>query len=157
MPAVPKYPHMSDNESRIWDSFKRSGNLPAGPLYYDARVGNPIPAEPGAETWVSVVRNVTSRKRIDAIVHAANGWWLFEVKVRAGLSAIGQAIGYELLFSVSIAGEEPVFVVIVCDRVSRDVDVICEHEGIGLYVSKWYPTPLWKPPALAGIFPIPRR
>ena len=147
------YPGMSKGEARVWRQFMLSGNLPAGDLYYNVRVGNPIPAEPGAATWVSVVRNATSRKRLDAVVNGTDWWWLFEVKIRAGLSAIGETIGYEYLFNVAIAGDKPVVEVIVCDYVSRDVDVIAEHEGIGLFVVQWYPTPKWIPPGLAGLYP----
>ena len=149
----PKYPGMSRGESRVWHQFLKSGNLPKGALYYNVRVGNPIPAEPGAEPWLSVVRNATSRKRLDAVVDDGEWWWLFEVKIRAGLSAIGETIGYEYLFNVAIAGAKPVVEIIVCDYVSRDVDVIAEHEGIGLFIVQWVPTPRWIPPALAGLYP----
>ena len=153
MPAWPSYPHMSSAESRVWHTFRQQVYIPPGALYYDARVGNPIPAEPGADPWVSRVRNVTSRKRLDAVLDTGTAWWLFEVKVRAGLSAVGQCIGYEYLFSASIAGEKPVMVVIVCESILRDLDLICEREGIGLYVSGRKPTFQWIAPALAGVFP----
>ena len=142
-----KYPHMSPRESEIWSAFLQAGKLSAGTLYYDARVGHPIPPEPGQATWVSVVRSAVSRKRIDAVVRTPGMWILYEVKVRAGLAAVGQAISYEYLFSVAIAGDTPVTCAIVCDYAARDVYEICEHEGIGLFVSHAFPLPFrWLPP-----------
>jgi hypothetical protein len=143
---------MSTRESAIWDAFLRSGALPKGALYYDCRVGHPVPAPAGSTNWLDLARHATSRKRVDAILELPRCWWLFEVKVRAGLSAVGQALGYELLFSAGVAEVKPVLVCIVCDYISRDVDTLCDEYGVGLYVVSWQPWPLWHEPALADVF-----
>jgi len=100
-----------------------------------------------------VVRSAVSRVRADAMLKAKDAWWLFEVKTRAGLSAVGQAIGYAYLFSEAVAGELPVLSVIVCDKITMDVNAVCQHEGIGLYTisARWGPR--WRAPALTGLFP----
>ena len=145
------YPGMSARESGIWAQFLRDVTLPPGEIYYNARIGRPIPGEPGWAPWVYAVREATSRKRLDAVLRKPNAWWLFEVKVRAGLSSIGQAIGYEYLFNQAILGTAPVLVVVVCEYVSRDVDEILAHEGIGMYIVHPIDRPRWTPPALAGL------
>ena len=146
------FPHMSRNESLIWDRFLHSGHLPSGVIYYDARVGHPIPQTLDMSDWVSGVVNATSRKRLDVVIRNPRAWYIYEVKVRAGLSAVGQGLGYEYLFSESIAGDLHVIVVIVCDYVSRDVDTLCAHVGLGLWSGQWRPNPLWIPPALSDRF-----
>ena len=156
MAELISYPHMSKRESAIWGAFMRNVRLPKGVLYYDARVGRPIPAEPGESPWVSSVRQMTSRKRLDAVLITEGAVWIFEVKVRGGLSAVGQAIGYEYLFGQAIRGESPVYVVLVCDVVVIDVDNILAHEGIGLYVVHAKRGDFWNMPelyaAMKGIY-----
>lgn len=142
------YPGMAKREVLIWNAFVRNVRLPKGTLYYGARVGRPIPAQAGESSWVTSVRQMTSRKRLDVVLRTPEAWWMFEVKVRAGLSAVGQAIGYEFLFSQAIAGETPVMSVLVCDYVTPDVDIICAHEGIGLYVVHWRVGDMWNMPGL---------
>lgn len=148
MPEPISYPHLVKREAQIWDTFMHNVRLPKGTLYYGARVGRPIPAEPGESPWVTSVRQMTSRKRLDVVLRTRESWWIFEVKVRVGLSAVGQAIGYEFLFSEAIAGETPVFTVLVCDYMTIDVDIICAHEGIGLYAVHTKRGDFWNMPTL---------
>ena len=146
------YPHMSPRESVIWEDFLRSRYMPKGNVYYDSRVGHAIPAEPGASAWLSAVRNVTSRKRLDVVIETRDAWWLVEVKVRAGLSAIGQVIGYTYLFGQSLSGERPILGLIVCNYAAMDIDTIAEQEGIGLYVASLGGPPRWVAPQAGLLF-----
>jgi len=150
---VAEYPGMTKSEARIWSIFLREVRLPAGTLYYNVRVGRTIPWTPGESWWVSVVRSAVSRVRADAVLQARNAWWLFEVKTRAGLAAVGQAIGYAYLFGEAIKGELPVLSVIVCDYITMDVNAVCEHEGIGLYTISAHWGPRWRAPSLVKLFP----
>jgi len=150
---VAEFPGMSKAEARIWREFLKQVRLPAGKLYYNVRVGRMVPWTPGESWWVSVVRSAVSRTRADALLATANSYWLFEVKTRAGLSAVGQALGYAYLFSEAIAGELPVLPVIVCDRVTMDVSGVAQHEGVGLFSISAHWGPRWIPPALTEMFP----
>jgi len=139
---------MSLRESSIWNAFLASGRLPPGRLWYDTRVGERIPQAWGEEPWLSAVIRATSRKRIDACLRTTDSWIIYEVKVRAGLSAVGQCIGYQDLYSRAIAGNTPVLMVIVCDYWSLDMDTICRMEGIGLWSRTMRGGGFWIPPSL---------
>ncbi len=151
MPELISFPNMGAREAAIWLIFIRSGLLVPGPVYYGARVGDPLPVSPGGASWLRSVVNATSRKRIDAVVHSKGVWWLYEVKLRAGLSAIGQALGYEYLFGLAMGTAEAIVTCIVCDRASRNIPEVCAQTGVGLYVVHADGGVVWTAPGVVSL------
>lgn len=151
MLAQISFPHMGAREAEVWLVFIRSGHLPPGSVYYGARVGDPLPVAPEGAAWLRSVVNATSRKRIDACVHSKNAWWLYEVKLRAGLSCIGQALGYEYLFGLAMGTAEPIVSCVVCDRASRNIPEVCASTGVGLYVVHPDGGVVWTPPGVVAL------
>jgi len=139
MPVLPSYPHMGAKESDVWRAFLASGHAPAGDVYYAARLGTPLPWNPAQGEYMRALIHATSRLRVDAVIVAGDVYWLFEVKIRAGLSALGQAMGYQLLFEDVVPGTANVLSCIVAWSSTIDLPPIATRCGIGLYLvtSKW--------------------
>ena len=146
------YAGMSKSESRIWSRFINHAALGQGNMYYNVRIGRTIPTQAGSEQWMKSIVAAVSRLRVDAVLEKPDSWWLFEVKPRAGLSAVGQCIGYSYLLSEALPDDRPVLSVIVCDQIDMNVFSVCEWEGIGLYAisPRWGRN--WTPPKLAQLF-----
>jgi len=157
-PALRRHPGMRRAESAIWDRFCAEVRLPAGVLSYNVRVGTPAPGGPGESVAIARLRESASRVRVDALLHARDAVWLFEVKMRAGLSAVGQVIGYAHLISQGLSDSAPVLSVIICEHITPDITSVCLSEGIGLYTVAADGVSRWTPPALVEMFPqlLPR-
>lgn len=116
-----KYPHLGKHEERIWDAYVEEFGLPDGRITYDTRLGEGAPVDPGWPEWMKAMVRVLSQKRVDVIAEARFSIIIFEIKRRAGLSCLGQLLGYEALMFKQKAGWKPVTLVAVCEEIEPDM------------------------------------
>jgi hypothetical protein len=89
---------MSAEEGIIWGKFLASHGKDYDRFDYDLRVGSGIsPSGEVPELFQKDYKDLT-KKRIDAVGYKNNLATIFEVKQRANFSAIGQLLGYGMLF-----------------------------------------------------------
>ena len=93
------YPHLSAQEIGIWERFLASDNNKFEHYDYDVRVGTPTTVPEGIPKNIKEDAITLSLKRIDAV-----GWLMgkptcIEIKTYAGFKALGQSLGYPILFA----------------------------------------------------------
>ena len=100
---------------------------------YDVKVGEGD--DPGLqydENLRSMWYCLTSR-RIDVVGHLADGYELIEVKMDAGIIAVGQCVGYPILWRETFPGLPLRGMRLVCASLSADMRTMLE--GCGVMVS----------------------
>lgn len=128
MPA--KYPHMLPAEVRRWDAFIERYGMPAGEVSYDVHLGDGAPFD---KSWPKWMRNMVwslSTHRLDVVVERPDEVLIIEVKGIAGMSAVGQLLGYEALWLRYKGMARSVRLLLVCERVESDMLSVFAHYEI---------------------------
>jgi hypothetical protein len=116
-----KYPHMLKREERIWDAYLAEYGMPAGRIDYDVHLGEGAPISPEWPEWMAVMVKALSTKRADVVAETRFSITIFEIKRRAGLSCLGQLLGYEALMTKERGGWKPINLVAVCAEIEPDM------------------------------------
>lgn len=132
MPA--KYPHMRDSEARIWDAFIDERGMPAGRISYDVRLGEGAAVDVSWPVWMTAMVKALSQKRADVVAETAEEITIFELKRRAGMSCLGQLLGYEALMVKERGGWKPVVLVAVCEDIEPDMREAFEYYKVSVVV-----------------------
>lgn len=119
MPA--KYKHLLPREVRIWDAYLAQHGMPEGEVTYDVHLGPGAPVNPDWPTWMGPMVKELSRHRVDVVVERPDEVLLFEIKPYAGMSAVGQLLGYEALWLQERGIVRPVYLVCVCEGMEADM------------------------------------
>src|SRR5574341_2246525 len=98
-----KYPGLLPREIIILREWLRLHERDFDRFGYNVRVGDGFDPGPGFSDDVRKQAIDNSKKRIDAVGWQGSSVLLIEVKDRAGLSAIGQLIGYRPLWQQTVA------------------------------------------------------
>lgn len=130
MPA--KYPHMKAGEVAIWERFIEEVGLPAGDITYDLHLGDGAPVDPSWPDWMGPMVKHLSQHRCDVVVETPWSSVIIEIKQVAGMSALGQLLGYEALYAVEMGGGREVTLMCVCETAEADVETAFEFYGIEL-------------------------
>ncbi len=129
-----RYPHMKPGEAAIWERFSQRLPWPAESIRYDIRLGKGVPLPIDTEAWVSRMVWALSTKRLDVLVETRREVVLVEVKERAAMSAVGQLLGYLVLFRDQFPTKKVVRLVCVCERIAPDMGPVFREYGIEVYV-----------------------
>jgi len=100
----------------------------------DVHVGKVEPIFPTEPVNIMNLARAVLRKRIDVVARRGDEIWIFEVKPDAGLGAIGQLISYKHLYQEEFKPTETIRLGLVTDRIDRDVEMVCQKEGITVFV-----------------------
>lgn len=120
----PKYPHMRPREIQIWDAFIEQYGLPDGVIDYDVHLGDGVPADPAWPDWMVKMVKALSTHRLDVVVERADEVIIIEIKSVAGMSAVGQLVGYEALWLSEFGTDRPVHLVCVCEQTEADMRAV---------------------------------
>lgn len=131
---MPKYTHMLPAEEQIWDRFLVLHGDYFERFEYDKHVGEPIAPPPHVIEPYRSAALVLSLLRIDAVGYRGPEVWIFEVKPTAGLSAIGQLISYRDWWLKQVGRPEKLYLAVVTDALSPNVEMVLKEEGIRWYV-----------------------
>jgi len=129
-----KYPHMKASEVVLWDRFLEHVPWAIQSIRYDVRLGEGARLPEGSPEWVKRMAWSLSTKRIDAVVETSHEIIIVELKDRAGLSAVGQLLGYLALYIKQYRPKKPIRLALVCARVAPDMDAILPEYGIETYL-----------------------
>lgn len=127
-----KYPHMRDSEARIWDAYIAENGIPPGVVEYDVRLGEGAPVDPAWPAWMVAMVRALSQKRADVVAETAEGITIFELKRRAGMSCLGQLMGYEALMINERGGWKPIALVAVCEDIEPDMVEAFEYYKVSV-------------------------
>ena len=124
-PAAPvvlaAYDGMARAEQAIWDRFLTSEENDYTGFLYNVRVGEVAQAPEGSEPQFQRMWADINQSRLDALGIRELDLTVFEVKVSAGLSALGQALGGRVLTEIDKDDPRPVQATIVTDGARPDL------------------------------------
>ena len=151
----PRYPHMGPEESRIWHKFLALTDLNFIKIEYDVRVGTGYIPEHLMSEYLrrkelyekglidyrtlreieAVIESVgaLTKLRIDAVGETPRHIWIFEVKPRAGRSALGQLESYHFWYLRQYRPAKPVRLACVCYEVDKNLEPIFHTRGIRIF------------------------
>lgn len=119
--AKAKYAHMLPAEARRWDAFLSRFGVPDGEISYDVHLGEGAPVNPDWPEWMIGMVWALSTHRLDVVIERPNEVIIIEIKGVAGMSAVGQLLGYEALWLSDRGAARPVRLLLVCERVEADM------------------------------------
>ena len=99
-----RYAHMFGENAAIWDRFVLEFPDRFETVDYDFRVGEGMKLNPAWDEATKRDATALSQKRIDVLAWKGEQPTIIEVKVRVGLSALGQVMGYKILFMKHFPG-----------------------------------------------------
>ena len=123
---------MSEPESRIFRAWLAQHGAEYDHFEFNVRVGEGVQVAETTPEFVRELASAVSRPRIDVVAIVGDTVRILEVKVRAGLSSIGQVIGYRTLYFADHPATPRVELQIIAARTSPDVVRVLEENGIGL-------------------------
>ena len=88
------YPAMLPREIAVWRAWLALHQGEYDRFDYNVRVGPGYDPGPGVAQYVRDSAKASTRQRIDAVAYRGDSVLIVEVKDRAGLSALGQLLGY---------------------------------------------------------------
>lgn len=152
---IPRYPHMGPQESIIWHKFLALTTLNFIKLEYDVAVGAGYVPEHYIEEWrkrrelyekglityeqlreiEAVIESISylTKLRIDVVGETKSEIWIFEVKPRAGRSALGQLESYHFWYVRQYRPTKPVRLAVVCYEVDKNLEPIFQERGIRVF------------------------
>ena len=128
------YPHMMADEARIWTKFLETTELKFERVIYDLHLGAGIPGTPGEPEFMKVLKSAVTRKRVDAVGETADTIWIFEVKPRVGMSALGQLINYFELYQQEYRPIKPVKLAAIGEREAPDIRTTYGLYGVDIII-----------------------
>ena len=121
---MPKYPHMSPGEAKLWDRYLAWSPHRFLTLTYDLHLGDSAPLDPSWEPWLVNLVMATSRKRVDVIGETEKEIIIYEIKEYAGMGALGQLLCYEALYREEYKPTKSIRKTVITDRLPPNMATI---------------------------------
>ena len=129
-----KYPHLSVEDTKIWNRFVEKYPNYYDAVSYDVRVGEGGKVEEQEIEAMKKDWKDLTRKRVDVIGYRNNDVDIIEIKPNASSWAIGQVMMYDKLFRLNKNVKGNVNKVIITDREINDTRKVCDALNIKLIV-----------------------
>ncbi|GAH55779.1 unnamed protein product [marine sediment metagenome] len=128
-----KYPHLEPLDTAIWNAWLDTDPWPDAVVAYDVHVGTVATVADGTpENYRRMVEHL-STLRIDVVVVRPGVTLVVEIKPSASLSAIGQALGYSLLFRDQYPDYPKPTPAILTDLSKPDTSWLCNRLNVQLF------------------------
>jgi len=142
---MPKWKHLSPAENVLWSRWMEKYGHLWHDYQYDVYVGKGRPPLPEWPDWLKELQEKLSRRRLDVLAWRDGVLWIFEIKPQAGLSALGQVLGYRELYRRDTGYDGEIKLAIVTDVLWEDIEYVYQKFDIVSFV---LPPPL-EPPLVA--------
>ena len=129
-----KYKHMLPADVILWERWLTRYADEYERYEYDVHVGKVKPIYPTSPINLMRLAEEISRKRLDVVAYQGNVRIIIEVKPYAGLSALGQLLGYEILYRKEYPGAYTLRLGCVTDRLDEDMKILFNHYNIHIWV-----------------------
>jgi len=133
-PATPlesdrlSFPALLPAEIAVWRAWLRLHQAEYDRFDYNARVGPGFDPGGGVPDYIRTMSIANTKKRIDAVAWQGSAPTIVEVKDRAGMSAIGQILGYRVHWQKEHPQAPPPKMLLVANRLADGVsDVLLAH------------------------------
>lgn len=125
---------MAPQDYILWNKYLADHGHEFTSFDYDVKVGEGIqPIEPVPANMAKDFVELT-KKRIDAVGYMENGVTLFEIKPRAGSSALGQLLTYQSLYKLSYPNNPILELVIITSMITKDEELLYNQYHITNYI-----------------------
>lgn len=118
----------------VWNRFLERYGSGWEAFEYDVRVGPASGAARGFDPGTQAVFEALTKLRIDAVGYRPGEIWVLEVSPFAGISKVGQALGYRDLFIAERRPAEPVRAGVVTGVFSPAVGEVLRSQGIEVWI-----------------------
>lgn len=125
--------HMAPLDKSIWVRYLMQGGEQFAPFIYDLRVGNGVQMPAGTDAIGLRAAYALTTKRIDVLCFVNKRARIIEVKQRAGLSAVGQLIGYRDLYHRTVPDQQIPEMLLVTDILQPDMKPVLLQSNIQYY------------------------
>lgn len=123
-------PHVSQNDLRLWEEWRRVYAKEYVGLYFDVALGQGTAAPPGTpDNLASAWRRLT-QFRADLVADHGDRWDLIEFRPNAGPGAIGAVQVYSSLWRAAPPDGRPLRVLIVTDRMATEAALVARLAGV---------------------------
>jgi len=129
-----KYPHMKPRDVAIWERFMLKYPDFLDTVIYDYHVGEGADFLPTGTDTPEGRENRLYQKKIDVLGFAPNKIYIAEVKPRADIKALGQAITYEELISTEVTQMRSVHKMVICEGVDTDMEAVYNKMEVDIFV-----------------------
>ncbi len=127
------YPHMSPEDTTLWNRFIKAHPDFADFAYYDVPVGSlPHKIESAQRPITEKYVKQTYLKRIDALTHKDKLLHLIELKPNAGMIALGQIIMYRHCLKKMLSHDFNIHGMIITDLADVDLPELANIHQIQL-------------------------
>jgi hypothetical protein len=121
-----KYPHMMPDDIPVWERWLALYHVPGTDYAYDVKVGESIKTPEDFPEPYASMSYMLAKKRIDVVLTFPDRIIIAEVKRKAGWTAIGQILGYPLLFSREYTSELTITGLLICESLTLDTQTILD-------------------------------
>jgi hypothetical protein len=128
------FPHLLAADAALWEKFLPRIELEFTHFDYDIRVGDG--RDPG-DGYIESIRQMAvdlSQRRIDAIGYKDDSLTIFEITSSCGFTAIGQILGYPVLYNILYAPTVRVDTAIVAGRIQDDIKPVLDSLNIKYFI-----------------------
>lgn len=125
--------HMAPLDKSIWVRYLMQGGEQFAPFQYDIRVGDGLKMPAGSSAMDLRAAYALTTKRLDVLCFVDQRPRIIEVKQRAGLSAVGQLIGYRDLYNRQFPEQPIPEMFLVTDILQPDMKPILLQSNIQYY------------------------
>lgn len=130
----PWYPNMKEAETKMWNKFIEENPNAYDEVIYNLKLGEGADIPEGTQPNIASSFTQLTQHKIDVVGFKGNSIDIIELKPYAGMSAIGQVVGYRELYVKHIDEKANPNLVIVTDFERPDTKTVCEKQGIKLII-----------------------
>jgi hypothetical protein len=112
---------MLEDEARIWTKFLQATDLEFENITYDLHLGAGVLPLPGDPEYMRRLLSAVTKKRVDALGETKEDIWIFEIKPRISMSALGQLVTYFELYQEEYRPVKPVMLAAIGEREAPDI------------------------------------
>lgn len=125
-----KYPQMTATESIITRQWIIKHGAEFDAIDFNHRVGNSVELGPEFDDTTRRQAQLLSQKRLDILACSGTEVTIVEVKVRVALGALGQLLGYQLLWKQDHPETTAVHLVAIAYDALVDVEAVLQAYGV---------------------------
>ena len=132
---MPHYPHLLTEDTEVWTRYLQDPVTPILEVWYDVHVGHGVLLPVGADNLDKRIAQGLTRKRIDVVCRVESSVWVVELKDRASMTALGQALAYHNLFVQEYLTIRSTLPIVICNKADPDLISAYDNAGVGLIVN----------------------
>ena len=130
-----RYPHMMSEDAAVWQRYLTEPVTEMKRVWYDVHVGSGNVSAAESDEMIRRISAGVTRKRIDVVARVGGGYWVIELKPRADMTALGQALAYSRMFEAEYGAGDEVWPVVIAGEIDGDLVSIYDDSGVGLIVT----------------------